>query len=251
MRTKDLIDLAGNPSFISGIYNYCDRWCERCSFTSRCLLYATVNEDADDPAARDITNAEFWHKLGKIFRETQEMISALAAEQGIDLSSIPEEFLRDKRDHVDVARKDELSVEAENYAFTINKWFDEQLLQSEESDVQSPSETEEAEATAVIRWYQFQIPTKIVRGLISRNDGFEQKLDDFSRDSNGSIKVALIGIERSISAWRLMQMARPDLFNSIAPFLLMLEVLRCDIERAFPRARDFIRPGFDEIAGMN
>ena len=25
--------------FISGIYNYCDRWCERCRMTQRCFLY--------------------------------------------------------------------------------------------------------------------------------------------------------------------------------------------------------------------
>ncbi|MCB0550950.1 MAG: hypothetical protein KDD19_25495 [Phaeodactylibacter sp.] len=31
-------------SNIPGIYNYCDRWCERCSFTSRCLLYAQEQE---------------------------------------------------------------------------------------------------------------------------------------------------------------------------------------------------------------
>lgn len=24
---------------ISGIYNYCDRWCERCSYTNKCLLF--------------------------------------------------------------------------------------------------------------------------------------------------------------------------------------------------------------------
>lgn len=38
MRTKDLIDLADNPNFIAGIYNYCVRWCERCPFTARCLV---------------------------------------------------------------------------------------------------------------------------------------------------------------------------------------------------------------------
>src|SRR4030095_14146420 len=26
--------------FIVGIFNYCDRWCEACAFTSRCRLFA-------------------------------------------------------------------------------------------------------------------------------------------------------------------------------------------------------------------
>ena len=87
MRTKDLIDLADDPNLISGIYNYCDRWCERCAFSARCLLYATEKADEDDdPATRDITNEAFWHKLGSIYAETKEMISAWAKENGVDLS---------------------------------------------------------------------------------------------------------------------------------------------------------------------
>ena len=34
MKAKELVELAGEPRFISGIYNYCDSWCERCNFTS-------------------------------------------------------------------------------------------------------------------------------------------------------------------------------------------------------------------------
>ena len=30
--------------FIVGIFNYCDRWCEVCPFTSRCRLFADVAE---------------------------------------------------------------------------------------------------------------------------------------------------------------------------------------------------------------
>ena len=26
--------------FIPGIYNYCDSWCERCLYTSRCMNFA-------------------------------------------------------------------------------------------------------------------------------------------------------------------------------------------------------------------
>ena len=87
MRTKDLIDLADNSAFISGIYNYCDRWCERCPFTSRCLVYAMENEETDDPASSDIRSAEFWQKLGSIFQQAREMITAWAEENGMDLSA--------------------------------------------------------------------------------------------------------------------------------------------------------------------
>ncbi len=69
MKAKELVELAGDPRFISGIYNYCDRWCERCNFTSRCLTYEQLPESSksDDPAASDLDNAKFWEEMiGKI-----------------------------------------------------------------------------------------------------------------------------------------------------------------------------------------
>ena len=35
---------ARNPKFIPGIFNYCDRWCERCAFTARCRTFAMEQE---------------------------------------------------------------------------------------------------------------------------------------------------------------------------------------------------------------
>ena len=34
-RTMEIRD-----GFIVGVYNYCDAWCDRCAFTSRCRLFA-------------------------------------------------------------------------------------------------------------------------------------------------------------------------------------------------------------------
>lgn len=250
MQTKVLIDLAGNPNFISGIFNYCDRWCERCPFTSRCLLYATENEDAEDPATNDMNNAEFWRKLDEIFRQTQELLQTLASDHGIDLSDIPEELLKEQQDELEEARKDELSIAAEDYAIAVGKWLEEKQAALELVD-REPSDPSESQALDVICWYQLQISSKIVRGVLSSNNEFEEDVNEFDRDSNGSIKVALIGIERSIGAWRILQTTRLDLSASISPFLIMLEMLRSDLEQSFPNARDFIRPGFDEAPGIN
>jgi hypothetical protein len=57
--------------------------------------------------------------------------------------------------------------------------------------------------------------------------------------------VALIGIDRSIAAWRLMQLSLPERAASIVPLILQLERLRNRLEKAFPEARSFVRPGFD------
>lgn len=101
------------------------------------------------------------------------------------------------------------------------------------------------DATEVIRWYQFQIAAKIARALMYRADE-EDDADEKPNDIVGSAKVALIAIDRSISAWRIMQFAQQDRTESITPVLDGLERLRKRLERTFPGARDFIRPGFDE-----
>ena len=71
-----------------------------------------------------------------------------------------------------------------------------------------------------------------------------------AKDSDGSAKVALIGIDRSIAAWRLMQLSLPAVAASMVTLLMQLEVLRRRIERSFPEARGFVRPGFDELSGQ-
>ena len=62
--------------------------------------------------------------------------------------------------------------------------------------------------------------------------------------------MALIGIDRSVAAWRLMQIALPEREESIVPLILQLERLRQWLEKVFPDARDFVRPGFDEVLSV-
>ena len=103
----------------------------------------------------------------------------------------------------------------------------------------------------MIQWYQYQIAVKLMRALSCRSDGWEDEpeMAEFPKDSDGSAKVALIGIDRSIAAWRLVQLSLPDRVDSIVPLILQLERLRKRVENSFPEARGFVRPGFDEVIG--
>src|SRR2546422_7878292 len=69
--------------YIDGIFNYCDRWCERCPMTSRCRLFATEQRSPLDAGARELTNAAFWDELERKLRETTEMLIAEAKARGI------------------------------------------------------------------------------------------------------------------------------------------------------------------------
>jgi hypothetical protein len=255
MRRTTLTELARNPDLISGIYNYCDRWCERCPLASRCLLYATEQEDEDNsPESRDIQNEAFWRKLSSIFQETREMVMEWAEKEGIDLNEFKEEDelqLRKKRRQVD---NHSLARAGKNYANSASDWFREFDQLVEVSDLAATdADIEEAErlvdAREIIHWYQYQIAVKTMRALSSRIDELAEERDESPKDSDGSAKVALLGIDRSIAAWRLMQLSVPERAESIVPLILQLERLRHRTERQFPSARDFIRPGFDEVLG--
>jgi hypothetical protein len=255
MRFRNLIDLADNPNFISGLHNYCDRWCERCPLTARCVLYATEEADSDiDPASRDLSNAAFWQKLASIFQETRQMISAWAEENGVDLSpSVLAEAEEQNERQRAQATNHPLARAAEAYAHSVNQWFENDFRQMEEFSDASAGSDEIVEHdedvndyVAVIRWYQFFIAVKMIRGLMSRVDEDEYLGAEDSRDSDGSVKAALIAIDRSVGAWKLIGELRRENADSIQKFLLDLEKLRLRAEEEFPLARDFIRPGFDE-----
>jgi hypothetical protein len=218
-------------------------------------VYAAEEADPDnDPSSRDINNAAFWQKLSSIFKETLEMISEWAEENGVDLSEealapigeLKEKQREDTRNHP-------LAKAAEKYAFDVREWFDKEFRQTEvisdlpaQSDAASETEDEINDYAEVVQWYQFFIAVKLIRGLMSRIDEDDYLAEDDPRDSDGSAKVALMAIDRSISAWKLMCNLRPENVDSIHGFLLQLEKLRSSAESEFPNARDFIRPGFDE-----
>jgi len=236
MRRRTLTELANNPDLISGVYNYCDRWCERCPLTSRCLVYATEQEDNDWRENHDIRNEAFWKKLSKIFQDTREMINEWASDAGVNLTAPIED------DHTHHKRKRQLvdnhplTKAGKKYANAASDWFREfdQTIEINELGV--------TDAREVIQWYQYQIAVKTIRALSGQNEEFEA---DFPKDSDGSAKVALIGIDRSIAAWRMLQLSLPEREESIVPLILQLDSLGRRLEKGFPEARDFIRPGFD------
>ncbi|HSP64489.1 MAG TPA: hypothetical protein VLQ90_15980 [Pyrinomonadaceae bacterium] len=280
MSENEPSELAEDRDFISGIYNYCDRWCEKCPFTSRCRVYFTeaADGDLDDPDVHDINNEKFWRRLESIFREAHEKIAVWAEETGVDLESIESQAaIAEHEQREQEADEHQLSDLARQYAATVQEWFEqefvtEQNVQAEMMvDADGAPEIDVARAAEVLRWYQFFVAAKVIRALMGRtrsdhtlvgtgdDDPFaeaveeEEEEDDFEvapdfaqEDGNGSAKIALIAIDRSIAAWCAMEMCLPGKSDSIAPIFAELERLRWLLEVEFPDARGFMRPGFDE-----
>lgn len=248
---------AGDPKFIPGIYNYCDRWCERCSFTDRCLNYARAEEEE---AGEELDTEAFWQKLQETFHKTEEMIETMARERGIDLNELEPttEDLEQQRQERDTVENHALARASRDYMLQVQEWFKgatsalEQLEQQLNQNTQLGIEESGTEATfatvsdalEVIRWYQTLISAKVMRALSGRLFD-EDEEDDFPSDADGSAKVALLGMDRSIGAWGTLYQHMPGQSDTILDLLTQLERLRRQTEQIFPKARAFQRPGFD------
>src|SRR5437773_10442374 len=170
-------ELAGERDFIPGIYNYCDRWCEKCPFTSRCRVYATeaADRELDDPDVHDINNAKFWRKLESIFREAHEKIATWAEEAGVDLESSESQAAIAEHEQLELEADDhQLAELARQYAMTVQEWFAEEFVTEQNVhddlmvDADGAAEIDVAGAAEVLRWYEFFVAAKVTRALMSR-----------------------------------------------------------------------------------
>ena len=254
-----------DPHFIPGIFNYCDRWCERCEFSHRCYNFA-VNERyfGDDPEARDMSNQKFWNTLERIYADAKltldKSLKKLAGTQGIPSIEAADAHEKHVERRARAIGQKETKL-AMTYAHMVDEWFNNELrlpLQHVHDLEQQVATGEVSVANAkgdlvrlndcveIIRWYQHFIFVKLGRAFSSLVE--EQENSEFAaeRDADGTAKVALISIDRSLSAWSILQEMFPDKTDSILEMLVYLDRLRKGVEAKFPKARKFKRAGFDE-----
>lgn len=253
-------ELARDPRFIPGIYNYCDQWCQRCPLTWRCLNYAMTEEaERSDAQSRDATNKAFWDRLSQVFETTGEMIDEQIEQMEFEFDEDEfEEYARQDEEIRDAVRSQPFSQLALKYIDVVDQWFKlhegltdnegtarESLAAAEIADtIPADSDATIPDWLEVLRWHQPQIWVKLCRAA---SGAIRADVDDeevFQKDANGSAKVAIIGIERSIAAWATLLRRFPDHEDPILALAILKRLLR-QTEAAFPKARSFLRPGFD------
>lgn len=268
------------PDFIDGIFNYCDRWCERCPLTARCRQFKL---EALMTRRTDIQNAEFWKELDLKIQPNPKFEAMLAeaaeeVEQDEDWSTSLESTFDAEEDGYERAQNSPLSQAAFKYAHAVRAWVEKAGLKHRERPAGNPATLHRDDALDVIEWYSLQIGVKLTRAAsnhfdLNDDDGdadyFEDEADaaplceyeddepwedDMTQalreagqsDRDGSAKVALIGIERSLGALTVLRRELPAEETGIRDLLQQLTGLRVALDRRFPGARTFIRPGFDD-----
>jgi hypothetical protein len=103
--------------------------------------------------------------------------------------------------------------------------------------------------TEIFGWYHTFIGAKVSRAVGGRLDASrytdEEDREFGEYDMNGSAKVAMISIERSINALNNLYDLLPEFSGEIAELLVKTGKLRNGMESAFPGYKNFKRPGFD------
>ena len=248
-----------NPNHIAGIHNYCDRWCERCTFTSRCSVFAC--EENLTTEQNDITNKAFWENIANIFAEAFTELKKAADANGINLEEIDEAEMKAydakiKTESEEMKKHPLIKycreyMDAAKHLLDTNKAIKnkgETDLQLIELGVKDVKETELffqniSNNLEIIQWYLFQILVKFMRAMPS----FEDDPDfDMSDDSNGSAKVALIATDRCLQAWQNIIKLLPILEDDVIPLLALLQKIKKIGLVTFPLAMAFVRPGLDE-----
>jgi hypothetical protein len=267
---RALMLAAQDPTNISGIYNYCDRWCERCGFTGRCLSFkmqetrARRRTEASSSQRSDQENAAFWDDIAANLALTLRLVKREAKKHGIDVESQSalDHASHDKRRRERRAAREGSALHVAAGAYSdagraVLHRLAPDLREAEETlNVQlrlgtgAPDSTAAAirDALDVVQWYLFFIDAKLQRAVTSRLDPRLDGDDLFPSDADGSAKIALVAIDRSLAAWARLREHLSGESDMILDLLVQLERLRNSVEREFPRARDFKRPGFDSTS---
>lgn len=249
--------------YIPGIHNFCDQWCERCNFRKRCMSY---QQSANmEPVGMDMNNDSFWEAIARNHKKTETLLFDEAAQQGIDADRILQQ-------NVDAARNGGLESFKKNrelplgkisfeYILDVDLFFkkhsiiqkkSDELMQGMNSGLRTVKETRKEVKRIngcfdVIFEYLLFIHKKLMRALfgLTNDDGWEET-NGHQRDCDGSAKIAMIASQRSLDSWKTLSDLIPGYEDEILPILGKLESLIRMTEEAFPKAKDFIRPGFDE-----
>jgi hypothetical protein len=248
---------------IPGIYNYCDRWCERCPFADRCAVHAAMRHlEIHSPTERLLTHLRGRFGMIAARRDGHTVADAGAwREPAVDAAAAPPQ-----------AGTDALQHEARRYAALVDAWFEtESATLCDRADElarvcgvrgvdrsgrrESASSLRTAPGSAdlelviaaleIVRHDAWLIPVKLARALHPGGDGEPGISAHVQNDRNGSAKVALLAMDRSEAAWRILDEWLPS--GSAALLTGRLVALRVATERAFPHARRFLRPGFDGV----
>lgn len=208
---------------LEGVHNYCNRWCQRCRFRARCTVYVNTNPDSIE--ARDTVPFE-----PVMSPELQQTLEAAGAFEEPTAADSMEFDRRERRLRHEIAKEPALTL-AKAYTTAA------EVALGELGDAGA------RDAAEVVRWHQYFIWIKVHRALHGKMDEWFEP-DDLEADAYGSAKAALVAMDDVMAAW-LELAGHTASVGEVREAIELLGRARSALEAVLPRARAFVRPGFD------
>jgi hypothetical protein len=230
-------------NYIKGIYNYCDRWCEKCAFTARCYSFAFEKKLTEATNENILDKDALWRLVQNFYSEMVPTEGDFDISDLIHFEDLPEFNINTDFQENNARNEEEenfLFKAAQSYACETHKWIETYADEANLQVLDNNKKEVLIDAVEIVQRYAFFISAKLLRALDI------ESIDEIpvNSDENGSAKIALIAISRSIAAWSVIRSFKIDQ-DSSAGLLGQLITLRRHVEQIFPRAMEFIRPGFD------
>jgi len=261
--------------FIPFIHNYCDRRCERCRFMRQCRVGALEADDVDDGPAGDIASErpeDLKERLMKLMGLSAADIAAWEAAKEADAASAPDpakkeeeaaelaEYRREQEELDQRIDAHPLNTLAMDHMHRVHAWVEERADALKARGVElhprhgmdiavglrTPAMQALSEAVQLIIWDHTMIPPKVNRALHGLlEDGPVITDEDLQSDHNGTARLCLELVNRSRKAWDVLCDHLPEERTTAQPIKDRLDRMVPELHKAFPRAQEFIRPGFD------
>jgi hypothetical protein len=239
------VEAASDPRLISGIYNYCHRRCPQCPFTDRCLTFRHMRDDEVQHPERGVLQ-EVAHNAER----TVDLLKAWCEREGIDFEKLHEEAAAEGRKAESAQHERDVDADPLHVlAFTYTQAAFELVSELERLAPFQQWSPVVREALDTIGWYAGMVSAKVGRALygFAERDPRGTDEDPVQNDWNGSAKVARMAIAESQRAWDTLLavgQAPPD--APLRQTRTLLDRIDTGLATRFPRAMDFVRPGFDE-----
>lgn len=230
--------------FIPLIHNYCDRWCERCAFTSRCRSYAIQMSVAVEgldgglsaaaanlPSAADAAEGEM--DLPEEWEEDPELDA-----------EVEEILLEHDAAHL-AAEVHPLTEGADALARLAGPLIEGAARRMDEGGPQAEAFRDPFE---VLSWYRFFVSAKVRRALAGRERPpiLDEQGRPFPSDADGSAKIAHIACTAARKAARRLADLDPALAPAATAYTQAADRVLELIDETLPGHRTFRRPGFDD-----
>jgi len=256
-------------TYIEGIYNYCNRWCEKCGFTSNCYLFTTesritshqILNNGEMPKAEDI-----FPKLDDIDEDDDDLFydedEDFAQSDGLPdfggEESIPDEEIEKEMEE---ERKffeqnnsplEELTADYMEKSHPLIKKLDEKynFYQTPKETIEDPGLKKLHDNFEIFSYYHAFIHVKFKRAMHGKLDILKEDDEEMKEfhtyDMNGTAKIALISVNNSIEALNELYNSLPEFNNEITELLVLSGKIKNEAEKEFPDCYSFKRPGFDE-----